>query len=108
VIDGAAGARSLPGSTPAPARAAGQVPASGGVRGSAKNDWNFSGISALAASGECDVSGEPMSVWAAVVTLVVAAAAYLAGDPTTLLSGVAEIVAVLTLFTLVCMGEALN
>lgn len=49
-----------------------------------------------------------MSVWAAVVTLVVAAAAYLAGDPTTLLSGIAEIVAVLALFTLVCMGEALN
>ncbi len=52
--------------------------------------------------------GEPMSIWAAVVTLVMAVAAYLAGDPMTLLSGVAELAVVLALFALVCAAEAWN
>jgi hypothetical protein len=49
-----------------------------------------------------------MSFWAGVVALVVAVAACLAGDATTLLSGLAEIGAVLALFTIVCAAEAWN
>ena len=49
-----------------------------------------------------------MSIWAAVVALVMAVAAYLFGDPMTLLSGVAELAVVLTLFALVCAAEAWN
>jgi membrane protein YqaA with SNARE-associated domain len=49
-----------------------------------------------------------MSIWAAVVMLVLAVAAYLAGDPMTLLSGVAELAVVLALFALVCAAELWN
>jgi hypothetical protein len=49
-----------------------------------------------------------MSIWAAVLTLVLAVVAYLAGDPATLLSGVAELAVVLALFALVCAAEAWN
>jgi hypothetical protein len=49
-----------------------------------------------------------MSIWAAILTLVVAALALLVADPPTLLAGLGEIAAVVTLFALVCAAEAWN
>ena len=49
-----------------------------------------------------------MSFWASVGALVVAAAAYLAGDADVILSGLEEIAAVVALFMLVCAAEAWN
>jgi hypothetical protein len=49
-----------------------------------------------------------MSIWASVVALLVAIAAYWAGDADVLISGIQEIVAVVALFALVCATEAWN
>jgi hypothetical protein len=49
-----------------------------------------------------------MAMWAAVTALALGLLTYLAGDVSTLLSGLAELGAVLALFTLVCAAEALN
>lgn len=49
-----------------------------------------------------------MTVWAAIITLVFGTLAYLAGDSSALLAGVAELTAVIGLFALVCTAEALN
>jgi hypothetical protein len=49
-----------------------------------------------------------MISWAAVVALGLAAVTYLTGDPSMVLSGLAELAGVLALFTLVCAAEAWN
>ena len=49
-----------------------------------------------------------MSIWASVVALAVAVAAYWAGSNDVVLSGLQEIVAVVALFALVCATEAWN
>ena len=49
-----------------------------------------------------------MSIWASVVALAVAIAAYWAGDSDVIMSGIQEIVAVVVLFALVCATEAWN
>ena len=49
-----------------------------------------------------------MAFWAAVVTLMLGLLGLFAADPSTLLVGVAEIAAVVGMFTLICAAEALN
>ena len=49
-----------------------------------------------------------MVLWAALTALALVLLTYLAGDVSTFLSGLAEVAAVLALFTLVCAAEALN
>jgi hypothetical protein len=49
-----------------------------------------------------------MFIWAAIVALVLGLITYLAGDPSVVLSGIAEIGAVTALFALVCAAEAFN
>jgi hypothetical protein len=49
-----------------------------------------------------------MSIGAAVVAVAVALVAYVVGDPGMLLSGLAEVAAVVGLFALVCAAEAWN
>ncbi|HEX2136016.1 MAG TPA: hypothetical protein VHG30_08960 [Microvirga sp.] len=48
-----------------------------------------------------------MSIWAAVLALLAAVGALWA-DPMTVVSGAAEVAAVLALFTIVCAAEAWN
>jgi hypothetical protein len=49
-----------------------------------------------------------MSIWAAVITLVLGGATYLVEDPSTMLFNLAELGAVIGVFTLVCAAEAWN
>lgn len=49
-----------------------------------------------------------MSIWAAVITLVLGGAAFLADDPSAMLFNLAELGAVVGVFTLVCAAEAWN
>ena len=51
---------------------------------------------------------EPMSVWAAVITLALGGATYFAEDPSAMLFNLAELGAVVGVFTLVCAAEAWN
>jgi hypothetical protein len=49
-----------------------------------------------------------MSIWAAVIALVLATFAFFAEDPSAMLFNVAELGAVIGVFALVCTAEALN
>ncbi len=49
-----------------------------------------------------------MIVWAALFTLIVTGLSFLVGDPATVLSSLAELMAVLAVFALVCAAEAWN
>jgi hypothetical protein len=49
-----------------------------------------------------------MALWTAVVTLVLGVVSFAAADPSTVLVGAAEIIAVLGMFALICAAEALN
>ena len=49
-----------------------------------------------------------MLSWAAIVAFVLGLVTYLAGDLTVVLSGAAELAAVIALFALVCAAEAFN
>ncbi len=49
-----------------------------------------------------------MAVWAAVVALGLGALGIVTGDPSSMLAGAAELLAVVALFTLICAAEALN
>jgi hypothetical protein len=49
-----------------------------------------------------------MLSWAAIVASVLGVITYLAGDLSVVLSGAAELGAVIVLFTLVCAAEAFN
>ena len=49
-----------------------------------------------------------MSIWASVVALLVASAAYWSGGADVVISGMQEIAAVVALFALVCATEAWN
>jgi hypothetical protein len=51
---------------------------------------------------------EPMSIWAAVIALVLGCLAYFTDDPSTMLFNVAELGAVIGVFALVCAAEAWN
>jgi hypothetical protein len=51
---------------------------------------------------------EPMSIWAAVIALVVGIFMYFSEDPAAMLFNVAELGAVIGVFALVCAAEALN
>jgi hypothetical protein len=49
-----------------------------------------------------------MLTWAAIVVFLLGLVAYLAGDLSVVLSGAAELGAVIALFALVCAAEAFN
>ena len=49
-----------------------------------------------------------MITWATIVALIMGMVAYLASDLSSVLTGAAELVAVVALFALVCAAEALN
>jgi hypothetical protein len=49
-----------------------------------------------------------MITWASIVALITAVVAFLTSDLSSLLTGMAELAAVIALFTLVCAAEAFN